>query len=95
MRLAWSRLALEELVALRRFSVERWGAEVARQYLQDIRRAAQLLCDGPERARVLRGRYRIFRVRSHYLILDIDPMERRLTVARVLHVSREIERHLP
>jgi plasmid stabilization system protein ParE len=34
-------------------------------------------------------------VRSHYLILHVDPDAGRLTVARILHVRMDIERHLP
>jgi plasmid stabilization system protein ParE len=34
-------------------------------------------------------------VRSHYPILHLDPGADRLTVARVLHVRMDIERHLP
>ncbi len=93
MRLAWSNLARAELEALRRYSIDNWGAVVARQYLEDIRDAARLVAAQRERARPLRGPFRIFRVRSHYLIVHVDGD--RLTVARVLHSRMDIERHLP
>ena len=93
MKLAWSRLARQELEALRLYSIENWGAQVARRYLEDIRDAAQMLVAQPERARVLRGPYRILRVRSHYLIVHVE--DERLTIARVLHSKMDIERHLP
>ncbi len=95
MRLAWSNRAREELEALRRFSLERWGADVARAYLSDIRDAAKAVAERPERSRALRGRFRIHRVRSHYLILEVDPEAGRVTVARVLHTVMDLERHLP
>jgi plasmid stabilization system protein ParE len=38
---------------------------------------------------------RILRVRAHYLIVHIDEDADRLTVARVLHMAMDIERHLP
>ena len=95
MRLAWSNLARQELEELRRYSVEHWGAAVARAYLGDIRDAAKALAERPERSRPLRGRLRIHRVRSHYLILDVDLERRCVTVARVLHTAMDIERHLP
>ena len=93
MRLAWSNLARAELEALRRYSIDNWGAVVARRYLEDIRDAARLVAAQPKRARPLRGPFRIMRVRSHYLIVHVDGD--RLTVARVLHSRMDIERHLP
>lgn len=95
MKLSWSNLARRELEDLRRFSIDNWGAAVARRYLEDIRDAALTVAERPERARPLRGIFRILRVRSHYLILHVDPDAQRVTVARVLHVAMDIERHLP
>ncbi|WP_439544783.1 type II toxin-antitoxin system RelE/ParE family toxin [Sandarakinorhabdus sp.] len=93
MKLVWSNLARQELEALRRYSIDNWGAVVARRYLEDIRDAARLVAGQPGRARPLRGPFRIFRVRSHYLIVHVE--DERLTVARVLHSRMDIERHLP
>lgn len=93
MKLAWSNLARAELEALRRYSIDNWGAVVARNYLEDIRDAARLVAGQPERARPLREPFRIFRVRSHYLIVHVEGD--RLTIARVLHSGMDIERHLP
>ncbi len=95
MKLVWSNLARQELEELRQYSLEHWGAVVARRYLEDIRDAAKAVAQRPERARLLRGDFRILRVRSHYLILHIDRLGQRLTIARVLHVAMDIERHLP
>jgi toxin ParE1/3/4 len=92
-KLAWSNLARAELEALRLHSIETWGADVARRYLEDIRDAARLVAGQPERARPLRGPYRILRARSHYLIVHVEGD--RLTIARVLHSRMDIERHLP
>jgi plasmid stabilization system protein ParE len=94
-KLAWSNLAREDLRALRRFSVQRWGRDVAQRYLEDVRDAAKSLSVDPLRARPLRGPFRIFRVRSHYLIVHVDAEAGRLTIAHVLHVAMDIERHLP
>ncbi|MGF1549792.1 MAG: type II toxin-antitoxin system RelE/ParE family toxin [Sphingomonadaceae bacterium] len=95
MKLAWSRLARDELRALRDYSIEHWGRAVALRYLEDVRDAAKRLAANPRMARQLRGRLRIARVRSHYLIVDVDEDADRLTVARVLHTAMDIERHLP
>ena len=93
MKLAWSNLATGELQELRRCSVERWGREVAQRYLEDVRAAAKLLSVDPLRARPLKGPFRILRVRSHCLIVHVDAAGD-ATVARVLHVAMDIERHL-
>lgn len=95
MRLAWSVVARQELEDLRRYSVETWGAAVARRYLEVIRDAAKAVAERPQRSRPLEGMFRIRRVRSHYLILHVDPERGRVTVARFLHTAMDIERHLP
>jgi plasmid stabilization system protein ParE len=94
-KLAWSILAREELQALRRFSIRRWGRDVAQRYLEDVRDAAKQIGVDPDRARPLKGPYRILRVRSHHLIVHVDPAADRVTIARVLHAAMDIERHLP
>jgi plasmid stabilization system protein ParE len=95
MRLAWSTLAKTELAEIRRHSIDRWGREVAQRDLADLRDAAKSAAAAPDGLRLLKGPFRIRRVRSHYLILHVDPGAGRLTVARVLHVRMDVERHLP
>lgn len=95
MRLAWSALAKTELAEIRQHSIDRWGREVAMRYLADLRDAVKSAAAAPEGLRPLKRPFRIRRVRSHYLILHVDPAADRLTVARVLHVRMDIERHLP
>lgn len=95
MKLAWSNLAKAELIELRDHSFAHWGRDVTLRYLEDLRDAAKLVAREPHRARKLRGRSRIMRVRSHYLILDVDETSNRITVARILHTAMDIERHLP
>jgi plasmid stabilization system protein ParE len=94
-RLAWSNLAKQELQDIRRFSVRRWGRDVAMRYLEDVRDAAKQVGADPARARPLKGPYRILRVRSHYLIVHVDAAAERVTIARVLHAAMDIERYLP
>lgn len=95
MKLVWSNLAREELVELRRYSEERWGRDVALRYLEDVRDAAKRAASHPKTSRPLRGMLRILRVRSHYLIVHVDEPADRVTIARLLHTSMDIERHLP
>lgn len=84
-----------ELLELRRYSIRRWGRDVAQRYLEDVRAAAKRVCMDPDRARPLKGPYRIVPVRSHYLIVHVDLAADRLTIARVLHTAMDIGRHLP
>lgn len=95
MKLAWSYRAARELADLARYSVETWGPTVARRYIEDIRDAAKAAAARPDRTRPLRQKFRILRVRLHYLVLHVDSVEQRVTVTRVLHVAMDIERHLP
>jgi plasmid stabilization system protein ParE len=95
MKLQWSNLAQSELQKLRAYSIEKWGKTVAIAYLSDIRDAANRVAHRPNLSRPLRDGWRIMRVRSHYLILKADVEADTLTIARVLHVAMDIERHLP
>lgn len=95
MKLVWSNIARQELVKLRIFSIENWGNEVAVRYMCDIRDGAKQVAATPERARLLRGNLRILRIRSHYLIFQINNDLRTVVVARVLHAAMDIEKHLP
>ena len=95
MKLAWSNLADKDLRDLRRYSTERWGREVMRRYLRDIRDAARRVAVRPDQARLLKNSFRLVRVRSHYLIAQVDEANDRLIIARVLHSAMDLERHLP
>lgn len=95
MKLVWSNLARAELHDLRRYSLEHWGRVVALRYLDDLRDAAKRVAASPSLSRPLKGSFRILRVRSHYLILHVDEGDDCMTVARVLHVAMDLERHLP
>ena len=95
MKLAWSTLAIEELRELRRYSVGRWGLAVASAYLADVRGAAKQVAARPEEAKHLDRRFRLVRVRSHWLIVQVDNAADRVIVARVLHTAMDLERHLP
>ena len=95
MKLAWSKLARQELEELRRYSIQNWGSMVARRYLEDVRDAAKSVAEQPLRSRELRGSLRIQRIRSHHLIFAVDAGQEVVTIARVLHSAMDIERHLP
>ena len=85
MKLVWSNLARAELAEIRRYSVDTWGRATAIRYMRDLRDAARTVAADPTRARPLRKSWCIIR----------DERTNTLTVARVLHVAMDIERHLP
>jgi len=93
-KLAWSNLTVHELRELRRHSIDRWGRVVALRYIEDVRDAAKRAAADPYTTRTLRGALRIVRVRSHYLIIHVDGGASTVTIARLLHVAMDIERHL-
>ena len=95
MKLAWSNLAIQELREVRRYSIDRWGRDVALRYIQDVRDAAKRVATDFHAGRPLRGDLRIVRVRSHYLIVHANEATSTATIARVLHAAMDIERHLP
>ena len=95
MKLAWSTRAVQELHEVRQYSIDRWGRDVALRYMQDVRDAAKRIATNPLAARQLRGDYRIMRVRSHYLIVQVNERNSTVTIARLLHMAMDIERHLP
>ena len=95
MKLAWSNLATRELREVQRYSIDRWGRDVALRYIQDVRDAAKRVATDFHAARPLRGDLRIVRVRSHYLIVHVNEATSTATIARVLHAAMDIERHLP
>ena len=69
-----SRRALLHIDAIDQYSVERWGEQVARDYLADLFAAVRRLEESPEllRAHPDRSqRLRFYRVREHTLVCDI------------------------
>ncbi len=95
MKLLWTVRAEGDLRAIRKYSVEHWGGRVAIDYLKAIRDAARGVATGQRRLRELPGGYASVSVRSHILVLRVDPEAGTMTVARVLHQAMDPERHLP
>ncbi len=94
MKLAWSELAIAELAEIRSYSVRQWGRRVAAIYVAELAAAARDAAARPHLLRPLREPFRIRRVGSHYLLAHCDEAADRLTIARVLHVRMDLERHL-
>ena len=95
MKLFWTAEAKKDLTGIRRFSIHRWGRDVAARYMADLRDSARHVAEDPRRARSFRGPYSLFKVRSHVLVTRSDDDNSRLVVVRVLHGSMDMTRHLP
>lgn len=95
MKVVWSDRAKADLREIRSYSVGNWRARVAAKYLKHLHDAARAAGREPGRARLVQGRVRYLRVRSHYLLLIVDPHIGRMVIVRVLHERMDIERHLP
>jgi len=71
-----TRRALLDIDEIDRYSVDRWGNEVAERYLDDIRSGLQRLADAPSLLREQPDyslRLRFYRVREHVVVCDVVP----------------------
>lgn len=95
MKLSWSEAAKRDLRAITDCSVDRFGAEIAQRHVGRIVQSANEAAADPSRPRTLSARSRTVRAGSHVLILTVDPPRNRVTVARILHLAMDLDRHLP
>ena len=73
-RVYLTRRALTDIDEVDRYSVNRWGNEVAERYLNDIQAGLQRLADSPSLLREQPEyslRLRFYRVREHLLVCDV------------------------
>lgn len=92
-RVSFSRLALDDLREIGHYTRDTWGLEQARRYRKELELALQKLSLSPGvgRAREELGPgVRSARVASH--IAFYIPRGDSLTVIRLLHPSRDVER---
>lgn len=86
-------LADADLVAIFRWSSERFGAAVAADYLRGLDEAFGLLCRHPQAGRPHRltaEPVRVLSQRSHRIFYDAT--ETAVTILRVLHQAQSVER---
>ncbi len=98
MRLEVSRRpgALEDLIDIWQYSVANWGEEQADRYLDGLEDAIDGLAEKVGRRlanQVAETAY--WRLRSQRHLIVFEPTEKVIDVVRVLHVSMDIEQHLP
>ena len=97
LRYAFSSLAEEDLAAIARYTLETWGAPQFEKYRSLLNRAVADLCRDPERSRTkprpeLYPGCRSYRVGRHIILYRVK--EDTVQIARFLHDSMELERHL-
>jgi len=90
-----TRRALFDVDELDRDSAERWGGQVADQYLADIQAAVERLGELPSLLRSHEGvslRLRFYRVREHVLICDV--MDGDIYVLAIRHARMDLPRRI-
>jgi toxin ParE1/3/4 len=90
-----SRLAESDLIGIWRFSRERWDAEQADRYLEELDRGIGLLADTAElgaRRDDVREGYRVLFINRHAIYYTVAPST--VHVVRVLHVQMDPDEHL-
>lgn len=74
---------------------ERWGAQQAASYLEDLRRAIERIAADPMRGRPcdeIREGYRRYASGSH--LIFYQPRSQGVDVIRILHQRMDVDRHL-
>jgi len=87
--------AEDDLVAIWRYSLERWGIEQADRYLDELDEGIEALagkpCLGSDCGHIRAG-YRRLRIRHHSVYYRLSSS--RIEIVRVLHECMEPDRHL-
>lgn len=79
------------------YTLENWSLEQADRYLKLVLEEITYLAGKPEVGKdygKVRKRYRIAKVKSHFIFYKINLKENNLIVIRVLHEMMDIESHL-
>jgi toxin ParE1/3/4 len=87
--------AEDDLVAIWRYSFERWGIEQADRYLDELDEGIEALAGNPRLGsdcRHIRAGYRRLRIRHHSVYYRL--VSSCIEIVRVLHERMEPDRHL-
>ena len=96
--MAWvglSRRALRDLGQIQRYSEERWGKGVAREYLRDVEEALERLRQEPELLRTkpdTSEHFKFYRVRKHFLVCV--EVHNRIYVLTIKHASMDLPQRI-
>lgn len=96
MRLRLSKLAYADLEAVYAYTVRRWGSNQADIYLRQLWDALEAIVETPERWRLRDRVYpgcRVCVAGRHAILYRLN--EHGVEVARVLHGSMDLPRHIP
>jgi toxin ParE1/3/4 len=87
--------ALRDIRAIEGYSIEQWGDEIARKYLDKIEAALDRIAERPDLLREesdFAESLRFHRVEKHVLVCDIQ--DKTVYVLTVVHTSMDIPRRL-
>jgi len=90
-----SRRAIRDLKGIERYSVERWGKNVAADYIDSIEQGLNRLRENPDllRAKIdISAHFSLYRVREHFLVCTVSA--RRVYVLAVKHGSMDLPQRL-
>ncbi len=90
-----ARRALLDIDEIDRYSVDRWGNEVAERYPDDIQAGLQRLADSPSLLREQPDyslRLRFYRVREHVLVCDV--VDESIFVLALRHGTMDLPRRI-
>ena len=77
------------------YTCERWAAEQAERYTEQLRKACARLAEDPRRGHAIddiRSRYRSYSAGSHSIVFTVA--DQGIEIVRFLHQSMDIARHL-
>jgi toxin ParE1/3/4 len=97
LELALSSLAEQDLIGIARYTLDTWGERQLEKYRSLLNQAFLDLARDPKRSRTkprpeLFSGCRSYHVGSHIILYRVN--EDRIEIARVLHESMELERHV-
>lgn len=96
MKLRLTQAAVEDLRSIRAYTLETWGDDQERRYLDRMWSRFQDLCLHPERYRVRPDLFpgcRIAAEGRHVILFRAE--SENLEIVRVLHAAMDFKRHLP
>ena len=87
--------AKSDLKAIWTYTEDQWGAVQADRYMSELAAGIEMLAESPEMGRIredIRSCYRSFRLGKH--VVFYRAVATGIEVARILHQSMDIPRHL-
>ncbi len=88
-------LAEEDLISIWCYTFEKWGVELADDYLDQLNEGIAMLAENPRigtNIDQLRQGYRRYHIKHHMVYYRINPGQ--IEIVRILHEDMDSQRHL-